>query len=757
MATATESNALECNLHVDYVIRYSFSDVGECSSSPVGQAPLTPSSPDQSQAVAQLEKLLRTLSQVGLQTEVRQGDESSLLVFVRASNKRLQRAIYRSRVRDWLYGIRNAEPEPASSVEAQTEAERLRVISHMITHPKEEGGAEITPNHGEWKNVTAIFALHDRETNKKWMRDWSQKTFLSDEDLDDIRNKFGESVGFYFSFLQSYFRFLIFPAVFGFSCWFLLGGYSIVYALVNGLWCIIFVEYWKRQEVDLGCRWQTKGVSAVQTKRRKFRPDKEVRDDSTGEVRGVFPTTKRIQRQLLQAPFALLAAIALGAIIATCFAIEIFISELYNGPFKSYLVFIPTILVSALVPTMSAVLTTIATKLNDYENHETDDAYDVALTQKIFVINFMTSYLPIILTAFVYVPFASLIVPYLDVFRLTVRPFVSKESANATKSHFQIDPARLRNQVIYFTVTAQIVGFAMETIVPYLKQHALREYKNFSKRKNSKSTPGKGNGDKESPERQPAITYDDPAEEVQFLKRVRNEAELPEYDTTDDLREMCIQFGYLALFSPVWPLVPLSFFVNNWIELRSDFFKICMEFQRPTPMRSDTIGPWLDSLAFLSWVGSITSAALVYMFSGNSQHGPNGEPTDITGWALLLTIFFSEHLYLIVRYAVQMAMTKLEPPNARKERAERYLMRKRYLESTLRAETDEVQGEDDVDTLSPETSRAALEEDARRASLHGSDPAERFWMRQHGWMESAKVGAGMIQAPPAKEGIKKEQ
>jgi hypothetical protein len=117
-----------------------------------------------------------------------------------------------------------------------------------------------------------------------------------------------------------------------------LGGYSIVYALVNGLWCIIFVEYWKRQEVDLGCRWQTKGVSAVQTKRRKFRPDKEVRDDSTGEVRGVFPTTKRIQRQLLQAPFALLAAIALGAIIATCFAIEIFISELYNGPFKSYLV-----------------------------------------------------------------------------------------------------------------------------------------------------------------------------------------------------------------------------------------------------------------------------------------------------------------------------------------------------------------------------------------------------------------------------------
>lgn len=56
---------------------------------------------------------------------------------------------------------------------------------------------------------------------------------------------------------------------------------------------------------------------------------------------------------------------------------------------------------------MSAILTSIATKLNDHENHETSDAYDVALTQKVFVINFITSYMPIFLTAFVYVPFAS--------------------------------------------------------------------------------------------------------------------------------------------------------------------------------------------------------------------------------------------------------------------------------------------------------------------------------------------------------------
>lgn len=221
----------------------------------------------------------------------------------------------------------------------------------------------------------------------------------------------------------------------------------------------------------------------------------------------------------------------------------------------------------------------VATKLNDYENYETQDAYDIALTQKVFVINFITSYLPIFLTAFVYVPFASLIVPYLDVFHLTVRPFVSKEDATTTRTEFSIDPGRLRKQVIYFTVTAQIVGFAMETIVPFLKQNLMRKYKEYQKR-SGKVDNGGSDSESEKEKTEPSVSFDDPAEEVKFLTRARNEAELPEYEVTDDLREMCIQFGYLALFSPVWPLVPVSFLVNNWIELRSDFFKIIVEWRR---------------------------------------------------------------------------------------------------------------------------------------------------------------------------------
>ena len=400
---------------------------------------------------------------------------------------------------------------------------------------------------------------------------------------------------------------------------------------------------------------------------------------------------------------------------------------------------------------MSAILLTVATKLNDFENYETESSYEIGLTQKIFVINFITSYMPIFLTAFVYIPFAANIVPYLDVFGMTVRPFVSKESAT-TRTEFNINPARLRKQVIYFTVTAQLVNFAKEAILPLVKQRLMQKYKEYCKEKAEKSE-----SQHSSQENLAEMPFEDPVEESKFLKRVRNEAELDDYDVTDDLREMCIQFGYLALFSPVWPLVPVSFVINNWVELRSDFFKICVECRRPFPVRSDTIGPWLDSLGFLSWVGSITSAALIYMFS-NGEQSPNGGPAGIKGWALLLTIFLSEHLYLAVRYVVRIAITKMEPPNARKERVEAYLIRKRYLDSALQNQSDDDEPRSEKEGVAtPEITRQSLEDDARASTLHDINPAERFWTRQKGWSESYQVGKHIIETQAKQSESKKEQ
>jgi hypothetical protein len=67
-----------------------------------------------------------------------------------------------------------------------------------------------------------------------------------------------------------------------------------------------------------------------------------VKDSITGEEVKIYSPVKRLGRQLLQVPFAIIVATVLGSLIAGCFAIEIFISEVYDGPFKSLLVSIPS-------------------------------------------------------------------------------------------------------------------------------------------------------------------------------------------------------------------------------------------------------------------------------------------------------------------------------------------------------------------------------------------------------------------------------
>jgi len=44
----------------------------------------------------------------------------------------------------------------------------------------------------------------------------------------------------------------------------------------------------------------------------------------------------------------------------------------------------------------------ISKALTNFENHRTDQGYENALTQKIFVLNFLTGYMSLFLTAYVY-------------------------------------------------------------------------------------------------------------------------------------------------------------------------------------------------------------------------------------------------------------------------------------------------------------------------------------------------------------------
>ncbi|KAJ5701141.1 hypothetical protein N7488_008689 [Penicillium malachiteum] len=633
------------NLGVDWVLQYDFSDTV------------------QNQAIAEFRSLIHDLTEAGLRAQVRHGHGSSLLVCLRVPRDHLGNMIHQSRIKDWLFGITHSLPEGDENtvVHAETAAEEIRSVYHAVTWKKELGGAGITANHGKWKNVTASFPLHDQDACSQLLGQWNRKTVLTTEDLGTIRALFGEKVAFYYAFIQCYSLFLIVPAVLGIVGWLYLGPYSIFYGIAICAWCVVFVEYWKIREHDLSLRWGVKGVGSLKVNRPQYQWEREVKDPVTGEVMKVFPGWKQFLRQLLLVPFVSVAAVALGSLIVGTFAFEVFISEVYDGSMKEFLEFVPTILFSLSLPGINSFLTNIATRLTKYENYRTQDLYDLAQTQKTFVMNVITSFLPTLLTAYIYVPFGKFIIPHLNLLRT-----YDHNTEIASHQAIEVDPSRFQQEIIYLTVTGQVLGFAEEIVLPYVKNVLWQKWRNYRDRQVGLAR-----------QRSFSTTTDllliDRSDEAKFLKRVRSEADADEYKVEDDILEMCVQFGYLALFGVAWPLVPLGFLLNNWLELRGDFFKLTLECQRPPPIRADSIGPCLLGLDFLAWLGTLSTAAIVHMY--------RGPVAEVKLSSLLLTVFVAEQAYLAMRFVAATALQKIFSDHVRREEARRYAVRKGFLEA----------------------------------------------------------------------------
>ncbi|POS82937.1 hypothetical protein EPUL_004654, partial [Erysiphe pulchra] len=670
---------------VDFVIRYSIVNTTK------------------SEAETQFVKLIEALRAVGLSTQVRYGSSTYILIFIR----------------DWLIDANNT-PTPSSihmnfQENLITEAERLRLVHTLITSPISEGGVGLTPKSNEWKNVVDIFPLHNNTFNKKLLGKLGSKYFLDTKNLDELKDQFGEKIALYFAFVQSYFLFLAFPAGFGFFAWLFLGQYSSIYALFNGLWCIVFVEYWRKKQKKLISKWGSKNNYEYRYQTPRFQDESTINDSLLREKFQFFSSIKRLAKQFLQIPFVLAAVTALGGLIAICFGIEVFISEIYDGSYKKFLVLLPTVILAILMPAISNLLTKLASKLTHFEDYKTEDSHEASMIQKIFVLNFITSYFPIYLTAFVYVPFGQILLPYLNIFHQIIKSLaISNNQIVAKGIKFEINKDRLKSQVIYFTVTAQLINFGLELIVPFITRKISSKLKEIQA---SRTTKCQSRDEK----------VNDYADESMFLNQVRDEAEMKKYDVASDFREIVIQFGYLSLFSVVWPLTAVSFLVNNWIEIRGDAIKMAMESQRSLPWRSNSIGPWLDALDFLAWLGSLTSAAFIYLFSEN-RIDPDGTPWNIKGWGLLLTIFVFEHFFLATQLIVRKFLDKFDSSDHRVKKLEWLKIRKNYLMDQFSTEVNH--------NLSQKTCHKVnmdswmLGNDAVKPKFAGNGPINfQFWQR----------------------------
>lgn len=109
---------------------------------------------------------------------------------------------------------------------------------------------------------------------------------------------------------------------------------------------------------------------------------------------------------------------------------------------------------------------------------------------------------------------------------------------NVSHEHKTVDFQRLRDQLVYFVVTGQLVGFLTEMVVPYALTYIMPQAKKLTNKvtkKDKKIDPATDIINK--------ATVED-EEELKFMAKVYKEVELEEYNIYTDYVEMVIQVRY---------------------------------------------------------------------------------------------------------------------------------------------------------------------------------------------------------------------
>lgn len=608
---------------------------------------------ERAKIASEYDQLIQRIRSTGLQVTSREGAKGSgqILIFVKADAQLLHRLARQEALSDYLHGVLSLQPPPPRSSSLHgaepkgnlplhlTPASRLRLVDSLLTLPnlasyavKDASGKNQVPSgvglrvgSSEFPHLIDMSAIHDPVYNSSWMKRWAHispakiLTGVGLEDLDSIREHFGEDVALYFGFLNSYFQALAPAALLGGSFWLLGRNFSPVYSFGLVIWSCLFVELWRMKERKLAVRWGTLGVSTVDRRRHDFVPRITRVDPATEEPEEVFEWWRRELRVVLSLPVVAFFASVLAATMTLMFVVEIFVTQLYHGPLKVAVPFIPTALLVVAVPQIMAAWQATAVAITKWENHYSAKSYDYSLTLKRFAMQAITAYGALTLSAYVYIPFGEAIMQTMverGFFKDSIEEAIKQGKVGAKGIDFHINPNRMHTQLFAVSVTSQFVNAFTELALPVL----MRKFADWREER-SKAKADNTRQSQDSPSSSGSVTPVEGAEESEqrFVSRVRKELALPPYDLFGDYAEMATQFGYITLWSVVWPLSPVMGFVNNFFELRSDAAKISLNTRRPVPVRAETIGPWLETFGFIAWLSALNNAALVYLFQ-QSEH-----------------------------------------------------------------------------------------------------------------------------------------
>lgn len=499
-----------------------------------------------------------------------------------------------------------------------------------------------------------------------------------DQPIDHVAQYFGEKVAFYFAWTEMYTRWLVIPSIAG-SVLFALQVYSQkldhpaapLYSLFMALWTSAFLLAWQRQAARLSYRWGTLGYEEAETTRPEYYGDR-IKGNVNATVGNPkndnmnlsyeptferhYPAWKRYIKYCVTVPSVVLCIVsvvllaflafstrdrlaqqALATRLAASHVAKGVAAELAHGTltlenlkqladlgmnanFWFYLLITP-VLYGLLIPVFDVAFTTLARRLNDWENHETETQYQSHLILKVFSFRFVH-----VFASLYYYAFSSASSSSNDSTSSTNN---RTDDVDATRADSLL---RVAIQLASFMVTGQLWKHVSETLIPYIQRRMrAQQRRRTANAQFSRSTvfnvpsgpmafSRNDGGDHgintaginmaawlQLPQQNNALVHEQCVRLEQASDHAWEEAALPTYDTFHDYTELLLQFGYVSFFSLAFPLAPVLALANNVFELRANAFKLCHAKQRPIARKASGIGIWFPVLQLMSVLAVLTN------------------------------------------------------------------------------------------------------------------------------------------------------
>mmetsp|Transcript_14786 Transcript_14786/g.24494 ORF Transcript_14786/g.24494 Transcript_14786/m.24494 type:complete len:764 (+) Transcript_14786:92-2383(+) len=452
--------------------------------------------------------------------------------------------------------------------------DRLKLIFNILKAKKYEGGCHLDVYRLlQDQCMVGFFPLHDhvelQELELKWLQffqwPWNQP-------VNEIKDYFGEKIGLYFLWLGHYTIWLFVAGFVGLCAW--------INIAVNGndpnaevmpyfsvfmaLWATLFLEFWKRKQSFHAMKWGMVGFEEEEQARPQFKG--ELRPSPVDGKQYLYFDRKEEQKRVTQSSIIIFGFImVVVAVVASIFVLKLVLSQkkafIINGLETASII---AALANAIqIQIMNVIYGGVAIQLTDYENHRTDTEYEDSLISKTFVFQFVNSYASLFYIAF-------------------FKPFLAEDPCIGSCMH------ELQANLGTIFLTRLAIGNLTEVGIPSVQSY-------LKTKEGTKGVEGE-------------------------VSEVEKTFFMHEYHvmlgTFDDYAEMIIQFGYATMFVAAFPLAAAMSFVNNYIEIRVDGWKLCQICRRPEPRSAEDIGTWYHILEIMAFFAVLSNSAIV-AFTGN--------------------------------------------------------------------------------------------------------------------------------------------